>query len=346
VRIAQLYEPRKFRSAEGSIQEPGPGEIQVRVEAVGICGSDMHAFSEGQLGDTVCTFPMVLGHEPTGVVVKTGAGVTGWAPGDRAALEPAVYCYHCEFCLTGRHNICQHLRFLSMPPDPGFFLESVNLPAANVLPLAAGLGFREATLFEPLAVVLHSMKFVALQPAETAVVFGAGPIGLMTIAMLKMCGAGRVWAIEPVAHRREMARAAGAEAVIDPHGLDAAREILSDTGQRGVDVAIDCAAREDSLSQCVRAARNGGRVVVTGIPIALEPPIAWHPARRKELAIYNVRRSNRESEAALELLREHPARFAPMVTHTFPLEQVQAAFDMLENYSDGAGKVVISPSMK
>lgn len=343
MRIAQLQERRKLQLVEGPLDDPGPGEIQVRVEAVGICGSDMHSFSDGRIGDTVCTYPMVLGHEPTGVVVKTGTGVVGWAPGDRAAFEPAVYCHHCEFCLAGRHNICEHIKFFSTPPDPGFFREFVNLPAQNVLPLAAEIGFREGTLFEPLGVVLHSLKFVALRPSESAAVFGAGPIGLLTIAMLKMCGAGRVWAVEPVPHRREMAKAAGADAVMDPHGLDAAREILGDTGRRGVDVTIDCAAREDSLSQCVEATRNGGRIVVTGIHAELEPLIALHPARRKELAIYNVRRSNHDSETALEILRQHPARFAPIVTHTLPLDAVQAAFVMLESYSDGAGKVVLTP---
>ncbi len=150
MRIAQLHERRKFQLVEGPLDDPGPGEIQVRVEAVGICGSDMHSFSEGRIGDTVCTYPMVLGHEPTGVVVKTGTGVAGWAPGDRAAFEPAVYCHHCEFCLAGRHNICEHIKFFSTPPDPGFFREFVNLPAQNVLPLAAEIGFREGTLFEPL----------------------------------------------------------------------------------------------------------------------------------------------------------------------------------------------------
>jgi L-iditol 2-dehydrogenase len=343
MRIAELVEPRKFRMTEGVVTEPGPGEIQVRVEAVGICGSDMHNFSEGRVGDTLCRYPAVLGHEPTGVVIKTGPGVTGWAPGDRAVLEPAVYCYHCEFCLTGRHNICQHIRFLSTPPEPGFFRQCLNLPAANVLPLPASVGFREGTLFEPLGVALHSMKFAAIQPLETAAVFGAGPIGLMTVVLLKMCGAGRVFSIEPVPHRREMARALGADEVIDPHAADAAREILSATGQRGVDVTIDCATKEDTLDQCVGATRNGGRMVVTGIPDEIRVPLDWHTARRKELVIYNVRRSNHETEAALELLRDYPSRFAPIVTHTFPMDQVQQAFEMLEHYSDGAVKVVIQP---
>ena len=165
-----MVAPHRFRLVDGPIHDPAPGEVRVRVEAVGICGSDMHNFTEGSVGDTPSQFPMVLGHEPTGVVAKTGTAVTGWAPGDRVALEPAIYCYECEYCRSGRHNLCAAIRFLSVPPYPGFFSEYVNLPARNLLPLPAEVGFREGTLFEPLAVVLHSMKFAAIQPSETAVV--------------------------------------------------------------------------------------------------------------------------------------------------------------------------------
>ena len=341
MRVAELIERRQFRMTEGEVRDPGPGEVRVRVHSVGICGSDLHYFCEGGIGDTPGVFPMVLGHEPTGTVVKTGSGVDGWAPGDRVALEPAIYCYHCEFCLSGRHNVCANLRFLSMPGDPGYFRDYVNLPARNLLPLPENLGFREGTLFEPLAVILHSMKFVALQPGETAVVFGAGPIGLLTIAVLKLSGAGRILAVEPVAHRRELAVALGADAAIDPEAVDPVAEILGETRNRGVDVAVDCAARRGSINHCVHAVRNAGRVVITGIPGETCVPLEFHPIRRKELVIYNVRRSNHESETALHLLREQPGRFAPMLTHTLPLEKVQQAFSMLEHYADGVGKVVI-----
>ena len=168
MRVAELFAPRKFRIVEREVPEPGPGEIQVRVQSVGICGSDTHNFLEGGIGDTPCQYPMVLGHEPSGVVVKCGAGVTGWTPGDRAALEPAIYCYHCEFCRTGRHNICERIRFLSTLPDPGFFRERLNLPAENLLAIPPELSVEQATLFEPLAVVLHSMKFAAVRPLESA----------------------------------------------------------------------------------------------------------------------------------------------------------------------------------
>src|SRR5437870_4022312 len=177
MRIAELVEQRTFRLREGSIAAPGADEVQVRVEAVGICGSDLHSYSEGGVGGTPCEYPMVLGHEPAGVIVKTGSAVSEWQPGDRVFCEPAIYCYHCEFCRTGHHNVCASVRFMSMPGDPGFFRDIVNLPARNLLGVPSHLGLPYATLIEPLAVAMHSMHFVALEPRHTAAVVGAGPIG-------------------------------------------------------------------------------------------------------------------------------------------------------------------------
>jgi len=341
MQIAELTAPRKFRLAEQTIEEPGPGEIQVRVRAVGICGSDLHAYAEGGVGDSPCIYPMVLGHEPAGTVVKTGPGVTGWAAGDRAALEPALYCYHCEFCRSGRHNVCANIRFLSTPGHPGFFRELVNLPAANLLAIPPQVSLEVATVAEPLAIGLHSMKFASIGIGETVAVFGAGPIGLVTIACLKLAGAGRIWAVEPVAHRREMAVKMGAAAALDPSAGDVAKEIVKGSGGRGVDCAIDCAAKENTTNDAIRAARNGGRVVLTGIHSASFVPFEVSPMRRKELAIFNVRRSNHESDAAIELLIEHTDWFAPMITHARPLGRIAEAFRITEQYADGVGKMIV-----
>lgn len=341
-RTAELTGLRQFHIAEHVIPDPGPGDVQVRVAAVGICGSDLHSYSEGAVGDTPCVYPMVLGHEPAGVVMRTGTGVTGWSPGDRAALEPALFCYHCEFCLSGHHNVCANLRFMSNPGEPGFFREYANLPARNLLALPAGMSLEHATLVEPLAVALHSLQFVALCPGETAAVFGVGPIGLLTVIALKLAGAARVWAVDPIAHRLDLARAAGADAVIDPRAVDPVRQILADTGNRGVDVAIDCAGKDNSVNQSIHTVRNAGRVVVTAIPPGTLVPVEFSPLRRKEIALYNVRRSNHESAEALSILAEHTARFAPIVTHRRPLGEIGLAFAQLENYEDGAGKIVIA----
>jgi L-iditol 2-dehydrogenase len=344
MQVAELIGLRQFRLVEREIADPGPGQVQVRLQAVGICGSDMHAYAEGGIGSTRCAYPMVLGHEPAGVVEKTGVGVSGWRPGDRVACEPALYCYHCEFCMAGHHNVCVNLRFLSSPGDPGFFREYVNLPARNLVALPPNLGANEGSLIEPLAVALHSLKFGQPKPGETAVVFGAGPIGLLTIAVLKLSGAGRVWAVDPVSARRELALRMGVDSSLDPNALDAARQILADTAKRGVDVVFDCVAKESSVRQSIQVARNAGRVVFTGIPSELELPIDFHSWRRKELALFQVRRSNHEAEQARDILAAHPSRFAPLITHTRRLDQIAQAFTQLERHEDGAGKIVIQCS--
>jgi len=267
----------------------------------------------------------------------------GWSAGDRAFLEPALYCYHCESCRTGHHNVCPNIRFLSNPGNPGFFRECVNLPQENLIGIPGSLSLDHATMVEPLAVAIHSLTFAELRLGDTAAVLGAGPIGLLTIASLKLAGAGRIWAVEPLAHRRELARSMGATAVIDPAALDPVDLILSDTGQRGVDVVFDCAAKRHTTNWAIRAARNVGRVVLTGIHSEILVPIETSPMRRKEVALFNVRRSNHESEAALEMLVRHTDLFAPMVTHSRPMESIAEAFSMSEHYADGVGKMVVKP---
>jgi L-iditol 2-dehydrogenase len=341
MRIAELYEPRRFRFTEGPAPDPGPGEIQVRVRSVGICGSDLHYFSDGAIGDVPVSYPVVLGHEPTGEVHRTGEGVTGFSRGDRAFLEPAIYCYHCEFCRSGHHNCCENMTFLSSQPDPGFFREFVNLPAGNVLPIPPEVDSNVGTLFEPLAVVLHSMKFAAVQLGETVAVFGAGPIGLLTIASLRASGAGRIWCIEPRASRRELAAVMGADAVLDPSQVDVVRQILADTGNRGVDISIDCATRERTIQQTIHVVRSAGRVIITGIPWEAETLVNMHALRRKEAVVYNIRRSNHETEQAIEMLRAAPKLFAPMITHKLPIEKAERSFEMLETGDDGAAKIVL-----
>ncbi len=323
--------------------EPGPGEVQVRVAACGICGSDLHYYLEGGIGDTPCRFPMILGHEPAGVVVRAGPGVTGLEPGMPAALEPAIYCGRCEFCRSGRHNICERIRFLSSPEDPGFFRELVNLPAENLLPLPPQLSAEVASLYEPLAVALNAGKWADLRPGESAVVFGAGPIGLLTVAVARLSGAGRIYAVDRLPARLELARRMGAGCTVNFSAEDPVAAVLSDTRGRGVDAAFEAAGSPAAINQCMRAVRNGGRVVLIGIPGAVTVDLEFHEMRRKELALFNVRRQNHNSETAIRLLAEGRLPFGDLVTHTRPLEAAASAFRLLETYADGVGKAVITP---
>jgi L-iditol 2-dehydrogenase len=343
VRVAELIGLREFRVRDGEIADPGPGQVQVEVQAVGICGSDLHAYSEGGIGEVACVYPQVLGHEPAGVIAKLGPGVSGWARGDAASFEPAHYCYHCELCLKGRHNLCARIRFLSTPGEPGFFRERVNLPVENLLPQPAHVPIAMATMVEPLAVALHSLSLARPALGETAVVFGAGPIGLLTVASLKRAGIGRIFSVEPVAHRRELARLMGADAQIGASPADAARTILSDTSQRGVDMVFDCAAAAQTADASLQVAASGGRVVFTGIPSERRVSHDVHLWRRKELAVFQVRRSNHQGGAARDLIARELRFFAPVVTHQRPLESIGEAFRLVAGYEDGVGKLVIRP---
>ncbi len=341
MRAAELIAPLTFRLTDMEIEDPGPGEVQVRVEAVGVCGSDMHAYTEGAVGGNANVYPMLLGHEPAGRIVKAGAGVTGLATGDRGALEPAFYCYHCEFCLSGHHNVCANIRFLSTPGHPGFFRELVNLPVANFKPIPAGMSYGEAALAEPLAIAIHSVRLASIGQGETVAVIGAGPIGLLTIAALRATGAGRILAVEPLAHRRELARGIGADVALEPG--EALDEILKATGQRGVDCAIDCAAGEETTSQAMQITRNAGRVALTGIHTSAFVKVDAGAMRRKELTLFNVRRSNHETDEALELLAAHAEWFAPLLTHTRNIDRIDEAFQIASQYRDGVGKMMVRP---
>ncbi len=343
MRQADLVAVRQFQIVEQGEQDPGPGEVQVRVQFVGACGSDLHNFSEGGIGPQRVRFPMVLGHEPAGLVLKTGAGVSGWSPGDRAAFEPSVFCYQCEFCRSGHHNLCTSLRFFSTH-EPGFFREVVNVPVGNLMPIPPNLSLHDATLFEPLSVALHTLRLAPVERGETVAVFGAGPIGLLTIGALRLAGVSRIWSIEPVAARRELALKVGADAALDPAEICPETQVMADTAKRGVDIVFDCATKGNSINQSLRVARRGGRVVLTGIASETLVGFEFHVMRVKELALFNVRRANREGEAAMELLHQHPERFLPIITHVRPFDEIQASFCMLEHYADGVGKLVMDLS--
>jgi L-iditol 2-dehydrogenase len=324
-----------------AIDPPAAGELQVRIDAVGICGSDLHSYSEGAVGDTPAQYPMVLGHEPAGTVIQVGAGVTGWHVGDRATLEPALYCYHCEYCRAGRHNVCANIRFLSTPGLAGFFREFVNLPPANLIAIPPSMSMELAALVEPLAVAVHSLKLSSPEAGDTVAVWGAGAIGLLTIASLKVAGVKRIWSVDPLEHRRALAVHMGADAAIDPAAVDVVKQLKADTGGRGVDLAFDCAAKEDTVNQAIRTVRNVGRVVLTGIHSGALVPFDTSNLRRKEVTLFNVRRSNDESPEALAMIAERPEWFAPMVTHRRSLEDIAEAFEIAESYRDGAGKVMV-----
>jgi L-iditol 2-dehydrogenase len=311
------------------------------VASVGVCGSDVHYFKEGRIGQQVVEAPLVLGHEFSAWVVEPGDRVKGLEPGQLVAVDPAVPCGHCECCLEGNPNLCPNVFFCGTPPVRGVLSEYVAMPAANCFPLPVGLGPVDGALLEPLGIAMFTVDLAGLQTGQTVAVLGAGPIGLLTAAAARAAGASAVFMTEPLAYRREFAQNYVADAVFDPYGEDIVAEILRLTGGRGVDASFDAAAGPETPNEAAGVTRRGGTMVVVGVPADDMMSLRSFTPRVKGLTIKLVRRMKHTYPRSIRLIRTGMVSVKALVTHRYPLERVAKAFDLVGAYSDGVIKAVI-----
>ncbi len=321
--------------------DPGPGEVTVRVRAVGICGSDMHYYLEGGCAGHPAMYPSVLGHEPAGEVIEAGPGVEHLKRGDRVAIEPAITCGACEYCRAGRYNLCEKILFMGGRELPGLMRELATIPAANAMPIPDALSFAAAAVVEPLAVILHALELAPIEAGQTVAVMGAGPIGLLSAAVAHLSGAGRVIIADRLPHRLELARQLGADTTVHIDEQPVTDAILDLTGGRGAHLILDAAGKPDSINAALRAVRPGGRVVLIGIPSESLTGLDLHAALGREATLIAQKRSNRNDHAALELLASGRIDAGKLVTHCFPLDRADRAFDTVARYADGVGKAVV-----
>jgi L-iditol 2-dehydrogenase len=319
----------------------GPGQLLVGVKEVGICGSDLHYFNEGRIGDHVVTAPHVLGHEASGVVVEAGAGVQGFAAGDRVCLEPGVPCGACAQCQEGRYNLCEAVRFSGAPPHHGMFRELVCHDPRFVYKVPDQVSFTQAAMAEPLAVAhnaVHKSRFV---PGGIALVIGAGPIGFSCIEMLRAAGAALVIASEPLAFRRQVAARVGADRVFDPSSGSLVDFVREATGGRMCDAVFEASAADSAIADAVRAARRGGRVVFVGMG---KPMVSIPHAEvlKKEVTISGVYRYQNDFGPVIALLaagRLHPEEW---VSHRLPLGRISEAVAIANDPSRDKLKVMVT----
>jgi L-iditol 2-dehydrogenase len=327
VRAARLHGVGDLRVATEPVPATEPGSYLVRVTAVGICGSDLHWWDEGAIGDAKLSHPLVLGHE--------GAGVIAGGPrsGERVAIDPAIPCETCRACRDGYRNLCYRLRFSGHGETDGMMREFMAWPAAQLHPLPDQVSDVDGAMLEPLGVAVHSVDLGHLPFGGTASVIGCGPIGLLLIQLLKVAGARQVLAVEPLAHRREAAARLGADEVVEPGSFG--------SGEPGVDVAFEAAGGDDAVALAMASVRPGGRVVLAGIPGDDAIRFSASAARRKGLTIALVRRMNEVYPRAISLAARGVVDLGSVVTSRVGLGEVQEAF------ADGARrtglKVVIEP---
>jgi L-iditol 2-dehydrogenase len=331
VRAARLYAVGDLRVGEEPVPEAGPGMSLLRVTAVGICGSDLHWWDEGAIGDAKLTHPLVLGHEGAGVIAD------GPRSGERVAIDPAIPCEQCRACRDGYRNLCYRLKFSGHGETDGMMREFMTWPAAQLYPLPDRLSDVDGAILEPLGVALHSVDLGHLRFGGSASVVGCGPIGLLLIQLLKAAGASSVLAIEPLAHRREAAARLGADFVADPGSFG---DGLGLTGH-GVDVAFEAAGNDEGVGLAIASVRPGGRVVLAGIPGDDAIRFGASAARRKGLTIAMVRRMNEVYPRAISLAERGVVDLASVVTSRMGLGEIREAFG--EGARRTGLKVVIEP---
>ncbi len=327
MKVAVMEGIGKMGYEERPIPQPGPDEVLVKLEYVGICGSDIHYYETGAIGDYVVEPPFVLGHEPGGVVVEVGSNVTHLAVGDRVALEPGKTCGHCEFCRTGRYNLCPDVVFFATPPVDGVFQEYVAHEAALCFKLPENVSTLEGALIEPLAVGFHAANQGGAHAGQTAVVLGAGCIGLVSMMALKAEGVSRVIVVDIMPKRLEKALELGADAVVNGAEEDAVEAVMRLTGGAGADLAIETAGTEVTTRQAIHLVKKGSTIVLVGYSKTGEMTLPMSLVLDKELTFKTVFRYRHIYPMAIDAVAAGKVNLKGIVTDVFGFDDIQEAMD-------------------
>lgn len=337
MKVAVMNGVGKMGFVEREIPQPADNEVLVKLEYVGICGSDMHYYETGRIGDYVVEPPFVLRHEPGGVVVEVGKNVTHLKVGDRVALEPGKTCGHCEYCREGKYNLCPDVVFFATPPVNGVFQEYVAHEAALCFKLPENVDTLEGALIEPLAVGFHAANQGGAHAGQTAVVFGAGCIGLVSMMALKAEGVSRVYVVDIMQKRLDKAMELGATGVINSMKTDVQEEIGRLTEGKGVDLVIETAGMEVTTRQAIHITKKGATIVLVGYSKTGEMTLPLSLALDKELTFKTVFRYRHIYPMAIEAVASGKVNLKGIVSNIFNFDDIQAAMD--KSVSDKANIV-------
>jgi L-iditol 2-dehydrogenase len=323
-----------------------PSEVILQVDAVGVCGSDIHYYKMGRIGPQLVDFPMTLGHECAGTVISAGDAIKNVRAGQRVAVDPLMPCSRCDQCLGGRPHTCRNQKFMGCPGQaPGALVERLKLPAECCFALSDSMSMEQAAMVEPLSIGLYARRLAPLVPGSTIGILGVGPIGCCVLLACRATGEYRTYVTDLLDYRLDLARACGADWTGNPKSTDIAAAI-SKLEPSGLDVAFECAGQQEALDMALELLKPGGTLLVVGIPEVDRVSFDIHLLRRKELTIKNVRRQNNCMAPAIDLISSGAVNVDRLVTHRFPLAQTKTALDLLENYHDGVMKAIVQVSAR
>jgi|WetSurSiteA1Bulk_404760.scaffolds.fasta_scaffold00629_9 L-iditol 2-dehydrogenase len=315
--------------------------VKIRMEVVGVCGSDIHYYTQGRIGSQVVKYPFTLGHEGAGTVVETGPAVTRVRPGDRIAIEPAMPCWDCDQCLAGRHHTCRKLRFLGCPGQAeGCLSEYLVMPETSCFPIRPELTFDEAAISEPLAIGVYAVRKSVLSEGSRMAILGSGPIGMSVMLAARMVGAQKIYMTDKIDGRLQCVKQAGADWTGNIDHEDVNRIILQQEPLM-LDTVFECCGQQEAFRQAFELLKPGGKLVVVGIPEFDHWLMPVDVGRRKEIVIQHIRRQVDCVEASLRYIAEGRIKVRSMVTHRFGFRNTPEAFETVAAYRDGVMKAMI-----
>lgn len=320
-----------------------PDDVLIKILSVGVCGSDIHYYKEGNIGSQVVEFPYQLGHEAAGVVEETGKGVTTLEKGDLVAIEPSIFCGECSECLNDRRHTCKKLKFLGCPGQiEGCMSEYFVMPEKCCIKVPKSLSPQLAALAEPLSIGLYGIKLSGLtNPDLKIAVLGAGPIGLTVLGSCLKRGQTNVVVTDILDYRVDFAMKMGAKEAINPLN-NGAEEVLKEIAPLGYDVIYECCGKQEAIDQALRLLRPGGKLVIIGIPEIKRLTFEMDLMRRKEICVQNVRRQNNSFEEAIEMICNDKSYFETMITHNFNFNESDKAFKLVAEYGDQVIKAMVT----
>ena len=343
MRAAIIEGTGKMSLIEAPTPEAGPGEVVVRVRAVGICGSDVHGF-KGQSGKRRQP-GLIMGHEAAGEVYEVGQGVSRWKPGDRVSIDPTAPCGQCVTCSRGWQHLCPHMTVIGSSMRSfkhGAMCEYVALRESQLYRLPDNLSYAEGAMLDPVGNALHIFNRAPSEIGETVVIFGAGVIGLMAVQVAKLRGAGKVIAVDIAPSRLELARQLGADVLIHSGESDPVEVIRRETEGMGADVLAEAVGLPITYDWAVQAARPRGTVLALGFHVDYIP-IPIQPLLFKEVTLIGNTGFSIEQQTSLDVMSAGKIDVKPIITHEMDLSDVQQAFDMLASGSSEAIKIVLAP---
>jgi L-iditol 2-dehydrogenase len=321
---------------------PGQGEVLVSVAACGICGSDVHGY-DGSSGRRIP--PIVMGHEAAGTIAALGAGVSGFAEGDRVTFDSTIFCGACKHCRRGDVNLCDHRQVLGVScaefRRAGAFAEFVAVPSRILYHLPESLSFAEAAMLEAVSVALHGVSLAQISEGSAALVVGAGMIGLLTLQALRAAGCSRIFVADLDKTRLQLAQDVGATAVLSPD-MDLVEQVMQLTGGAGVDIAIEAVGRNETVKASIESVRKGGTVVLVG-NISSEVTLPLQKVVTRQIRLQGSCASSGEYPRAIELLASGAIQVKPFITAVAPLEEGPRWFERLYAREPNLMKVILAP---